>query len=112
MLAPKATTDRKPEKDVHIREAEKNLRLKLGTRVNIVRSRRGGRIEIQFASEEELQRLYEELSRGGDSLWLRWKRTLQGLPLLYREWYKFLFALPQTTPVIWLSPLEIPWSSW
>jgi ParB family chromosome partitioning protein len=68
MLAPKASTGQKPEKDVHIREAEKNLRLKLGTRVNIVRSRRGGRIEIHFASEEELQRLYEELLRSGDSL--------------------------------------------
>lgn len=67
MLAPKPTTDPKPEKDVHIRTAEDRLRLKFGTRVNIVRSRRGGRIEIQFASEEELQRLYEELSRGADS---------------------------------------------
>ena len=67
MLAPKPMTDPKAEKDVHIRTAEEQLRLKFGTRVNIVRSRHGGRIEIQFASEEELQRLYEELSRGEDS---------------------------------------------
>ncbi len=44
------------------RAAEERLKLALGTRVRIVRKRTGGRIEIDFASEEELQRLYERLT--------------------------------------------------
>ena len=49
-------------KDVHTRAAEDKLRFALGTRVRIVRKRKGGRIEIDFTSEDELQRLYEQLS--------------------------------------------------
>jgi ParB family transcriptional regulator, chromosome partitioning protein len=49
-------------KDVHTRAAEERLRLALGTRVRIVRRGRGGRIEVDFTSEEELQRLYEHLT--------------------------------------------------
>ena len=44
------------------RAAEERLRLALGTRVRIVRKGPGGRIEIDFGSEEELQRLYETLT--------------------------------------------------
>jgi ParB family chromosome partitioning protein len=44
------------------RAAEERLRLALGTRVRIVRKGAGGRIEIDFGSEEELQRLYEALT--------------------------------------------------
>ena len=43
-----------PDKDVHTRAAEERLRFALGTRVRIVRKRKGGRIEIDFASEDEL----------------------------------------------------------
>ncbi len=50
-----------PPKDVHTRAAEEKLRFALGTRVRIFRKRRGGRIEVDFGSEEELQRLYEHL---------------------------------------------------
>ena len=50
------------ERDVHTRAAEEQLRLTLGTRVRISRARRGGKIEIQFTSEEELQRLYEQIT--------------------------------------------------
>jgi ParB family chromosome partitioning protein len=46
-------------KDVHTRAAEEKLRFALGSRVRIVRNARGGRIEIDFGSEDELQRLYE-----------------------------------------------------
>ena len=55
-----------PQKDVHTRAAEEKLRFALGTRVRIVRKGRAGRIEVDFSSEEELQRLYELLtdSRG------------------------------------------------
>jgi ParB family chromosome partitioning protein len=48
-----------PKTDVHTRAAEQELRLALGAPVRIVRRRRGGRIEIDFKSEDELQRLYE-----------------------------------------------------
>lgn len=52
-----------PPKDVHTRAAEERLRFSLGTRVRIVRKGRGGRIEIDFASEDELQRLYDQLTQ-------------------------------------------------
>jgi ParB family chromosome partitioning protein len=44
------------------RAAEERLRLALGTRVRIIRKGAGGRIEIDFGTEEELQRLYETLT--------------------------------------------------
>ncbi len=48
--------------DVHTRAAEEKLRMTLGTRVRINRRGKGGRIEIDFGSEDELQRLYEYLT--------------------------------------------------
>jgi ParB family transcriptional regulator, chromosome partitioning protein len=51
-----------PQKDVHTRAAEDKLRFALGTRVRIIRKRKGGRIEIDFASEDELHRVYEQLT--------------------------------------------------
>jgi ParB family transcriptional regulator, chromosome partitioning protein len=55
---------KKPAKqsDVHTRAAEDKLRLALGTRVRINRRGKGGRIEIEFLDEDELQRLYEKLT--------------------------------------------------
>jgi ParB family transcriptional regulator, chromosome partitioning protein len=47
--------------DANTRAAEDRLRLALGTRVRINRRRKGGRIEIEFVSEDELQRLFERL---------------------------------------------------
>jgi len=44
------------------RAAEERLRFALGTRVRIERKRKGGQIEIDFGSEEELQRLFESLT--------------------------------------------------
>ena len=52
---------------MHTREAEQQLRLRLGAPVRIVRARKGGRIEIDFKSEDELQRMYEMLTDGGQS---------------------------------------------
>jgi ParB family chromosome partitioning protein len=49
-------------KDVHTRAAEEQLRLALGTNVDIKRRGKGGRLEIAFASEDELQRIYEYLT--------------------------------------------------
>jgi ParB family chromosome partitioning protein len=51
-----------PATDVHTRAAEERLHFALGARVRIVRKRKGGRIEIDFGSEDELQRLYEYLT--------------------------------------------------
>jgi ParB family transcriptional regulator, chromosome partitioning protein len=48
--------------DVHTRAAEDQLRLKLGTRVRIVRKGERGRIEIDFGTEDELIRIYEQLT--------------------------------------------------
>ena len=50
------------ENDVHTRAAEERMRFALGTRVRIVRQGDGGTIEIDFASEIELNRLYEQLT--------------------------------------------------
>jgi ParB family chromosome partitioning protein len=49
--------------DVHTRAAEDQLRLGLGTRVRIIRQGTRGRIEIDFASEEELIRIFEQLTQ-------------------------------------------------
>ena len=48
--------------DVFTRAAEDRLKLALGTRVRIVRRGAGGSIEIEFNSEDELQRIYEQLT--------------------------------------------------
>jgi len=50
--------------DVHTRAAEDRLKLLLGTKVRIVRSGQRGRIEIDFVSEDELIRIYEQLTEG------------------------------------------------
>ena len=47
--------------DVNTRAAEERLRLNLGTRVRIVRRGQGGKIEVDFTTEDELQRLFERL---------------------------------------------------
>lgn len=55
--AAKAATE--PVKDVHTRAAEDRMRFALGTKVQIVRRGSRGRIEIEFGSEAELNRLFE-----------------------------------------------------
>ena len=52
----------KPKKDVHTRAAEDQLRMSLGTPVEIKRKGKGGTIAIAFNNETELQRLYEYLT--------------------------------------------------
>ena len=52
----------KPKKDVHTRAAEDQLRMSLGTPVEIRRKGKGGSISIAFTNETELQRLYEYLT--------------------------------------------------
>jgi ParB family chromosome partitioning protein len=54
---------REPKKvEPNTRAAEEHLRIALGTRVRIVRRGRGGRLEVEFATEDELQRLFEYLT--------------------------------------------------
>jgi ParB family chromosome partitioning protein len=48
--------------DVHTRAAEDRMRFALGSRVRIVRRGTGGVIQIDFGSENELNRLYELLT--------------------------------------------------
>ena len=57
------TTERAAEAgpDVHTRAAQEKLRMALGTRVRISRRGNAGKIEIDFGSEDELQRLYARL---------------------------------------------------
>jgi ParB family chromosome partitioning protein len=43
---------------------EEDLRRALGTKVSLARARRGGRIVIEYYSDEELGRLYERLTGG------------------------------------------------
>lgn len=50
--------------DANTRAAEERLRIALGTRVHIVRKGQRGKIEIEFANEGELNRLYERLIDG------------------------------------------------
>jgi ParB family chromosome partitioning protein len=60
--APPERATERPAKDVHTRAAEEQLHLALGSPVAITRRRKGGTIEIAFANEEELQRIYEYLT--------------------------------------------------
>jgi ParB family chromosome partitioning protein len=61
--APRSKTP--PTRDANTRAAEERLRAALGTRVQIARRGRGGQLRIAFATEAELNRLYELLVRPG-----------------------------------------------
>jgi ParB family chromosome partitioning protein len=52
-----------PRRDPNTRAAEEKLRAALGTRVEIRRHGRGGVVRIAFASEPELQRLFDTIVR-------------------------------------------------
>ena len=58
-----AGSEPEPEKDVHTRAAEDRMRFALGTKVRIVRRGRGGVVQIEFTSEDELNRLYDVLTQ-------------------------------------------------
>jgi ParB family chromosome partitioning protein len=51
-----------PKRDPNTRAAEEKLRFALGTPVEIIRRGKGGKIQITFTSEAELDRLYEKLT--------------------------------------------------
>jgi ParB family chromosome partitioning protein len=50
--------------DPELERVEEDLRRSLGTKVSLARSRRGGRIVIEYYSDEELGRLYDRLTGG------------------------------------------------
>src|SRR5262249_37638397 len=53
--------------DPNVKAAVEKLERALGTRVRIVEKKKRGRIEIEYYSQEELQRLYEYLVREGQN---------------------------------------------
>ncbi len=53
-----------PAVDPDLERIEEDLRRSLGTKVSLARSRKGGRIVIEYYSDEELGRLYERLTGG------------------------------------------------
>jgi ParB family chromosome partitioning protein len=59
---PAAATERPA--DPELERVEEDLRRALGTKVSLARSRRGGRIVIEYYSDEELGRLYDRLTGG------------------------------------------------
>ncbi len=61
---PAPATPRPRVADPDLDRVEEDLRRALGTKVRLARSRRGGRIVIEFYSDEELGRLYERLIGG------------------------------------------------
>jgi len=62
--APVASAEPTNTNDPDLDRVEEDLRRALGTKVSLARSRRGGRIVIEFYSDEELGRLYERLTGG------------------------------------------------
>jgi ParB family chromosome partitioning protein len=51
--------------DPDLAQVTNELRSALGTKVEVLRRRRGGRIQIEFYSDEDFERLYELLTRAG-----------------------------------------------
>jgi len=49
--------------DAETREIEERFRHALGTKVNLFRSKKGGKVVIHFYSEEELQAIYDLIAR-------------------------------------------------
>jgi ParB family chromosome partitioning protein len=53
-----------PAQDPEVERVEEDLRRSLGTKVRLTRTRRGGRITIEYYGDEELARLYQRLTGG------------------------------------------------
>lgn len=63
---PRETKKPEKKKDVFIKEHESNLRERFGTTVNIKQSKNKGKIEIEFFSKEDLERIIELLGMKED----------------------------------------------
>jgi ParB family chromosome partitioning protein len=62
--APRASQAAPRRLDPDLERVEEELRRSLGTKVTVARSRRGGRIIIEYYSDEELGQLYDRLIGG------------------------------------------------
>jgi ParB family transcriptional regulator, chromosome partitioning protein len=62
--APRASAAATRSLDPDLERVEDDLRRRLGTKVTLARSRKGGRIIIEFYSDEELSQLYDRLIGG------------------------------------------------
>jgi ParB family transcriptional regulator, chromosome partitioning protein len=62
-IVPRETKKDKDQKDVFIRERETSLRERFGTTVNIKQSKNKGKIEIEFFSKDDLERILEMLDQ-------------------------------------------------
>jgi ParB family transcriptional regulator, chromosome partitioning protein len=62
-IVPRETKKEKETKDVFIRERETTLRERFGTTVNIKQSKNKGKIEIEFFSKNDLERILELLDQ-------------------------------------------------
>jgi ParB family chromosome partitioning protein len=62
--APDSAAEAAPSTDPDLERVEEDLRRALGTKVSLARSRRGGRIVIEYYSDEDLGRLYDRLTGG------------------------------------------------
>ena len=60
--SPRRKAKREKPKDVFTRDAEEKLTRSLRTKVDIDRKKRGGVIHIRFASEDDLIRIFDELT--------------------------------------------------
>lgn len=58
----KPANSNKDKKDIYIREIEEKLKSVLGTKVSINKSRKKGKIEIEYYSEDDLQRILDLFS--------------------------------------------------
>ena len=56
-------TKQEPKKDVFIRQRETSLRERLGTTVTIKQTKKKGKIEIEFFSQEDLDRILDIISK-------------------------------------------------
>lgn len=62
-IVPRETKKPKLEKDIFIRDQEASLRERFGTPVNIKQSKDKGKIEIEFFSKDDLNRILELLEK-------------------------------------------------
>jgi ParB family transcriptional regulator, chromosome partitioning protein len=63
-VAPDSPAEAAPRTDADLERVEEDLRRALGTKVSLARSRRGGRIVIEYYNDEDLGRLYDRLTGG------------------------------------------------
>ncbi len=61
---PAAAARRRPRQDYNLGALEDRLRMALGTKVRIARRGKGGTVEIEFYSDEDMDRLLELLGAG------------------------------------------------